>query len=303
MPKLNFTSDPDNLTSAVILFLLLALTGSLIANLRFMTAAYLLPGNKTDSCYEETFSSDRAECIERLLTMYYGDFFSAYCQNSAQVLAIGKCKGCPWDNINVSAITPEILRNLNRSELFHAAAPSCSVARYLSGIASGDYYLYLSFFGCAIPMFSAIFLAKIDANGSPTTPHVFGSRLKEPIYFVFLWLLFFVGFGVSAAGHEPYNVCHDLLSNGSLMIGDWINLPIMLWTTLWRCRYLEARDRPEEVISCEPAQCGIRDWSILFVGLVLHCFFLLFFSMISLKITHHYCLLVYWEVTNPSLTD
>ncbi len=233
----------------LVLFLFSTSAGIRVVNFRSAAAAYLLPGNKTDYCYDKPYISNRAECVERLVTLYYGYGFPAFCPNSVYILAREKCKGCPWDKINVNAITPAISRKLNRSELFHPPAPSCSLAGYLDDTFSSDRFLYLSFFGFAIPMFSAMFLAKIDANGSPTTPLVFGSRLKEPIYFVFLWLLFFVGLGMSSAGHEAYDFCHDSLSLVSLAIGDWINFAVMLWTSLWRCRYLEAQDQSQEIRS------------------------------------------------------
>ncbi len=250
MPSSTFSTNPACMASfLLVLFLFSASTATRAQNLRSATAAYFLSGNKTDPCYDEPYISDRAECLERLVTLYYGDIFSAFCPNSVHLLARQKCKGCPWDNINVSAITPAISRNLNRSELFHPPAPSCSLAQYLMDLPSGNTYLYLSFFGFAVPLFSGMFLAKSDGNGSPLTPQVFGSRLKEPIYFVFLWLLFFVGYLVSIAGHEVYDACHDPFSFSTLLIGDWVNLAIMVWTSLWRCRYLEARDRPQDVRS------------------------------------------------------
>ncbi len=64
-----------------------------------------------------------------------------------------------------------------------------------------------------------------------------------------LWVLFFVGFGMSSAGHEMYEACHDELSVVSLLIGDWMNLAITLMNSLWRCRHLEARDRHQEMVS------------------------------------------------------
>ncbi len=249
-PSCTFTPHPNNMRPVLLVLIFVsAAAGGSAANFRSTAASYFLPGNKKDPCYDEPYISDRAECIARLVTLYYDDYFAANCPNAIQWLANQKCKGCPWDNIDVSAITPAISRNLNRSELFHAPAMSCSLAQYLREIYSSTDFPYYCFFGFAIPLFSGIFLAKSDANGSPTTPHVFGSRLKEPIYFVSLWLLFFVGYGMSIAGHELYDACHDPLSFISLETGDWINLAVMLWTSLWRCRYLEARDRPGEVIS------------------------------------------------------
>ena len=209
----------------------------------------LLSPRKKNPCYNDPYISDREECVARLVILYYGDYFAANCPNAIHWLAREKCKWCPWDNIDVSAITPAISRNLNSSELFHAPATSCSLATCLNEIFGGGNFEYLSFFVFAILLFSAMFLAKCDANGSPATPHVFGSRLKEPIYFVSLWLLFLVGYGMPIARHEFYVACHDLFSFTSLKIGDWIYLAVMLWTSLWRCRYLEVRDRPREVIS------------------------------------------------------
>ncbi len=234
---------------SLVLFLFSALAGASARNTRSTAAAYFLSGNKTDSCYDLPFVSDRAECILRFVTMYYEDYFMSACPDLANVLAGQKCKGCPWDKINASAITPAISRYLNRSELFHAAEPSCSVSPYLNGIVSRANRQHLNFFGIAIPLFCGMFLALSDRNGSPTTPQVFGSRLKEPIFFVFLWVLFFVGYGISVAGHEMDFICDGPLSISTLLIADWVNLAVMMWISLWRCRYLEARDRPQEVIS------------------------------------------------------
>ncbi len=233
----------------LLLFLFSASACAFATSLYSTSAPYFLPENKTDSCYDEPYISDRAECVERLGTLYYGNNFSFNCPNMIHWLVKEKCKGCPWDKINASAITPAISRNLNYSELFHAAAPSCSLAQHLKDIPSGNTYLYLCFFGFALPMFCAIFLGKSDAMGSPATPQVFGSKVKEPIYFVFLWVLFFFGYGISIAGNEIYDVCHDFLSFASLQIGGWVNLAMMVWTSLWRCRYMKARDRPQEVLS------------------------------------------------------
>ncbi len=240
------------------LFLFLGPAGVCNGNQRSTAAAYFLYGNKTDSCYDKPYISDRAECIERLVTLYFGDSFSEFCPNSVHWFAAEKCRGCPWDKIDVNTITPAIAKTLNRSELFHPPAQTCSLAQYLTKIRMDDTFLYLSFFGFAIPLFSGILLAKSDANGSPTTPQVFGSKLKEPIYFVYLWILFFVGYGISIAGHEIYRLCDGPLSFFGLMIGDWINMAIMMWTSMRRCRYLEARGRPQEVISWASYRESVR---------------------------------------------
>ncbi len=162
----------------LVLFLFLAVTETHAGNLRSTGKAYFLSRNKTDPCYDETYISHREECIEPLVILYYGDSSLLYCPNIANLLPGLKCKGCLWDRINASAITPVMLRNLNRSELFHAAAPSCAVSQYFNDMPSFITNQYLNFFGFAIPLFSGMFLAKSDAHGSPTTPQVFQSRLK-----------------------------------------------------------------------------------------------------------------------------
>ncbi len=261
------------------LILLSASTYARAANFHSTAVEYFLSGNKTDLCYDEPHLTDRAECVEKLVSLYYGDYFTIYCPNLANRIAAEKCKRCPWDKVNASAITLTILRNLNASELFHAPGPNCSVSKYLTEIITKGNELYLSFFGFAVPLFSGMFLAKSNTNGSPTTPQVFGFSLMEPIYFVFLWVLFFVGYGLSISGREMYAVCHDPLSFTSLEIGDWVNLAIMAWTSLWRCRYLEARDRPQEVISWasyrgsalyQSKSVWNRGWSTLSVWVALY---------------------------------
>ena len=211
---------------------------------------HFLNGNRTDYCYAEPFITKRVECLEPLMTLYYGEYLTIACPNLANWIAEEKCEGCPWSKINATAITPADASALDRSQLFEAAQPSCSVSQYLLTIISKKNSQHLSFFGFAVPLFSAMFLAMTNnRTGSPTTPLVFGSKMNEPLLFVSLWVLFFVGYGLSVAGHEIHSICEGPFSFTSLLIGDWVNLAIMLWTSWWRCRYLEAPNTPEEVIS------------------------------------------------------
>lgn len=211
--------------------------------------SYLLAGNKTNYCYEEPYISKRAECLEPLISLYYGDYFPVVCPNIANSIAAQKCEGCPWSRINATGLSPPQAKALDRLKLFQPTKPSCSVAEYLEGVWLKRNLSKLSFFGFAVPLFSSMFLSMCDREGSPTTPLLFGSRIVEPLYSVLLWILFFVGYGISSAGNKIHAICEGPLSLASFLVGDWINLAIMVWTSWWRCRYLEARDRPKEAKS------------------------------------------------------
>ena len=210
---------------------------------------HLLAGNKTDYCYAEPYITKRAECLQLLLSLYYGQLFPVDCPNFASLIAAEECKGCPWSRINATAITPAYARALGRSKLFQSAEPSCSLSEYTFRIDSSMNGVHLSFFGLVVPLFSVMFLSMCDKNGSHTTPLLFGARMVEPCYFVVLWILFFVGYGIFVAGSEIDSFCEGPLSYSMLLIGGWVNLGMMLWTSWWRCYCLEAHDTHKEVAS------------------------------------------------------
>ena len=155
---------------------------------------YLLRRSGKDVCLDEPTIKGKGECLQALLENYYGEYFTVGCPSFALALARLKCEGCPWDRVNASMVNPVVVAELNRSELFHPASASCSIANHVEQY-NEYFFIRMHVFGYGILGSLVLFL--ISAYYSVTSSRdivtrnsatIFGFGIPEPAFLVTLWV-------------------------------------------------------------------------------------------------------------------
>ena len=156
---------------------------------------FLLQGGRKDSCLEENTLKDRAECLQALLENYYGEYFTVSCGFFPVHLARHKCLGCPWDRVNATDVNPNISSELNRSQLFHPAEPTCSFSKQVEEFSEPE-RVHNILFGNGIFATFVVFFVTADYSEASSDESKFsmtaihGYRFPEWFILLGLWTNF-----------------------------------------------------------------------------------------------------------------
>ena len=161
---------------------------------------YLLPGGGKDICLNGRTFKNKTECLQALLENYYGEYFNIYCPSLPLTLVQCGCKGCTWDRVDASKVDPTVTIKRNRSELFHEASKSCSIANHVKGYIDDYSYIRKIVFGFGT--LGTLLLFFVTTYYSvPSSPEVvsgnvatkFGVTMPEPVFLLTLWILYHLG--------------------------------------------------------------------------------------------------------------
>ncbi len=216
---------------------------------------YLLREGGKDACLSESTFKGRAECLQALLESYYGEYFTMNCPFPPLAHPRRECKGCPWDRVNASMVNPAISGELNRSELFHPANASCSVANHVE-LYTDYYYIRRNVFAFGILGTLLLFLVTAYYSVSSSSEieienseMLFGIRMPEPAFLLTLWILYHAGGFLLIISGDHVEFCEGVTDHLFQETARLTFYGILLMISLKRCRALRMMRIEEDVLS------------------------------------------------------
>lgn len=205
----------------------------------------LLPQGQTNACYLEATLQGQTECSQVLFESYYGAKFTWTCPNFGVNLAASGCLGCPWDRLNPETVTPQLVRFINRSLIFHPAASSCLVAdmmfRFNNLQTIHLYTRHHATIGIILPAFVNILTFYADNLGRPKTPSILGWTPSESLFIFAVMVSFYVGMAFSATARVFLVLCELPHDESAVRISQAANYAVMLIASVWRSLHLHVR--------------------------------------------------------------
>ncbi len=205
---------------------------------------YLLHRGGKDACLNERTLKEKGECLQALLENYYGEYFTVSCPALSLILAERKCKGCPWDRVNASMLSPSLAAELNRSELFHPASASCMIGIHVEsynnyGFIRGNVFS----FGILGTLLLFVVTAYYSVSSSSDTmiengAVIFGLRMPEPAFLLTLWMLYHAGSFLLIVSEDYVEFCEGEADRLFQEAARYTIYAILLMISLKRCRAL-----------------------------------------------------------------
>ncbi len=216
---------------------------------------FLLRGGEKDICYKADTLKDTTECLQELLENYYGKNFTMHCPSLPLILASHECRGCPWDGVDASKVSPLKTAQVNRSELFHPARASCRIANHVEYY-NNYRYMRRMVFGLGISgtlvlffvtaYYSASSSSEIEIQNGAT---IIGFRMPEPAFLLTLWILYHVGNFLLIASEDYVEFCEGEAERMFQEAARLVFYAILLMISLKRCRAFQVVGFNEDVRS------------------------------------------------------
>lgn len=211
----------------------------------------LLKGTQTDSCFNENSLLASAECLQTLLEVFYGRNFTRTCPEMPLVLAHMKCRGCPWDKLNSTAVYSVFITDdvFNRSQLFHNARDTCSIADH-ARVYQDRFRVTQSIrsFGFIGPMLSLVSSAVLASGRTP-------KKVPFPLLMFIVWFIYIIGHLMLSAFEDYFLVCDSLVSSTTYEISRGISYAGLLYSSLTMCYFLQ----------CDHEDPLRKSWSVFFL--------------------------------------
>ena len=217
---------------------------------------YLLRGGRKDICLEENTLKDRGECLQGLLENYFGEYFTVSCGIFPVLLAEHRCTGCPWDRVNATEVYPSISRGLNRSQLFHPAEPTCSVANQVKEFSEPNRVRVILFVNGLFAAITVVFITAeysepSDGEGKFSMSGIHGYRFPEWFIMLGLWLDYHVANYYFILSEEYTELCSGETAKLTEQVARILFYVAVLLISMNRCRHFRVAGFKRDVQSWE----------------------------------------------------